>query len=239
MWCLWRHRYLSLHIACQGEKTILFSYGALCPGGAEHIAIDEEGLLSSLLKQETLFFFPSAAERTKTRKIPIHNLSRSAAHFLTTEKMTDKTPLLVAVGAITVGGLSMMAYCRAKANENESLKDRVAELERALNREERCVRGGNSKETKRIRVWMDGAFDMMHYGHMNAFRQARALGTELIVGVNSDASIRKCKGKPLDRVCSSFLFHLLFLTFQFCAFQVQIFPCPSSLIISRQALTLS
>lgn len=33
---------------------------------------------------------------------------------------------------------------------------------------------------------MDGAFDMMHYGHMNAFRQGRSLGTELIVGVNSD-----------------------------------------------------
>jgi bifunctional ADP-heptose synthase (sugar kinase/adenylyltransferase) len=31
--------------------------------------------------------------------------------------------------------------------------------------------------TKRdIRIWMDGAFDMMHYGHMNAFRQAKALG---------------------------------------------------------------
>ena len=27
-----------------------------------------------------------------------------------------------------------------------------------------------------IRIWMDGAFDMMHFGHMNAFRQGRALG---------------------------------------------------------------
>ena len=39
------------------------------------------------------------------------------------------------------------------------------------------------------RVWMDGAFDMMHYGHMNAFRQAKALGTKLIVGMNSDESM--------------------------------------------------
>lgn len=50
------------------------------------------------------------------------------------------------------------------------------------------------KDEKPIRVWMDGAFDMMHFGHMNAFRQARALGTSLIVGINSDASIRACKG---------------------------------------------
>jgi ethanolamine-phosphate cytidylyltransferase len=44
---------------------------------------------------------------------------------------------------------------------------------------------------------MDGAFDVMHYGHMNAFRLGRSLGTYLIVGVNSDDSITQCKGPPL------------------------------------------
>lgn len=53
----------------------------------------------------------------------------------------------------------------------------------------------NSKE---IRIWMDGAFDMMHFGHMNAFRQGKSLGTYLIVGVNSDESITACKGKPVN-----------------------------------------
>ncbi len=55
-----------------------------------------------------------------------------------------------------------------------------------------------SNNKKEIRIWMDGAFDMMHYGHMNAFRQGRALGTHLIVGINSDDSITKCKGKPVN-----------------------------------------
>ena len=59
----------------------------------------------------------------------------------------------------------------------------------------------NSKSKKKkpneIRLFMDGAFDMMHYGHMNAFRLARSLGTHLIVGVNSDKSIKQCKGPPL------------------------------------------
>lgn len=53
------------------------------------------------------------------------------------------------------------------------------------------------KLSKEVRIWMDGAFDMMHYGHMNAFRQGRALGTTLIVGVNSDETITLCKGKPV------------------------------------------
>ena len=47
-----------------------------------------------------------------------------------------------------------------------------------------------------VRIFMDGAFDMMHYGHCNAFRQARAVGTYLVVGVNDDASITRCKGAP-------------------------------------------
>mmetsp|Transcript_736 Transcript_736/g.1703 ORF Transcript_736/g.1703 Transcript_736/m.1703 type:complete len:553 (-) Transcript_736:330-1988(-) len=50
---------------------------------------------------------------------------------------------------------------------------------------------------REVRIFMDGAFDMMHYGHMNAFRKAASLGTKLIVGVNSDASITECKGAPL------------------------------------------
>lgn len=53
--------------------------------------------------------------------------------------------------------------------------------------------GGEEKE---VRIWMDGAFDMMHYGHMNAFRQGRGIGTYLVVGVNDDESITRCKGAP-------------------------------------------
>ena len=52
-------------------------------------------------------------------------------------------------------------------------------------------------DTKPIRIWMDGAFDMMHYGHVNAFRQGRSLGTHLVVGVNDDESITRCKGPPV------------------------------------------
>eukprot|EP01043_Picozoa_sp_COSAG02_P017706 COSAG02_NODE_808_length_16924_cov_117.299733_16_plen_102_part_00 len=54
------------------------------------------------------------------------------------------------------------------------------------------------RSLSQIRVWMDGAFDMLHYGHMNAFRQGRAYGTYLVVGVNSDGAHRL---KRLPFVC--------------------------------------
>lgn len=55
----------------------------------------------------------------------------------------------------------------------------------------------DGSDGQEVRIWMDGAFDMMHYGHMNAFRQGKALGTHLVVGVNSDESIAQCKGPPV------------------------------------------
>ncbi|CAI9106446.1 OLC1v1005605C1 [Oldenlandia corymbosa var. corymbosa] len=54
-----------------------------------------------------------------------------------------------------------------------------------------------NKKKRPIRVYMDGCFDMMHYGHCNALRQARALGDQLVVGVVSDAEITANKGPPV------------------------------------------
>ncbi|XP_010529960.1 PREDICTED: ethanolamine-phosphate cytidylyltransferase-like isoform X2 [Tarenaya hassleriana] len=53
------------------------------------------------------------------------------------------------------------------------------------------------QQRKPVRVYMDGCFDMMHYGHCNALRQARALGDQLVVGVVSDEEIIANKGPPV------------------------------------------
>ncbi|CAI5951988.1 unnamed protein product [Closterium sp. NIES-64] len=53
---------------------------------------------------------------------------------------------------------------------------------------------------------MDGCFDMMHYGHANALRQAKALGDELVVGVVSDEEILLNKGPPVVSLEDSFDF---------------------------------
>jgi cytidyltransferase-like protein len=46
-------------------------------------------------------------------------------------------------------------------------------------------------------VYLDGCFDVMHYGHANALRQARMLGDQLVVGLISDDEIRQAKGPPV------------------------------------------
>lgn len=43
----------------------------------------------------------------------------------------------------------------------------------------------------------DGCFDMMHYGHANALRQAKACGDVLVVGLIPDSEIAAVKGPPV------------------------------------------
>lgn len=50
---------------------------------------------------------------------------------------------------------------------------------------------------KPVRVYMDGCFDMMHFGHANALRQAKALGDVLVVGINPTVEIMAHKGPPV------------------------------------------
>lgn len=44
-------------------------------------------------------------------------------------------------------------------------------------------------------VWTNGCFDLFHAGHARALTAARALGDELVVGINSDRSVRELKGE--------------------------------------------
>jgi D-beta-D-heptose 7-phosphate kinase/D-beta-D-heptose 1-phosphate adenosyltransferase len=48
-------------------------------------------------------------------------------------------------------------------------------------------------EGKRI-VFTNGCFDLLHIGHVRYLEDAKALGDVLVVGVNSDTSVRKLKG---------------------------------------------
>jgi len=53
---------------------------------------------------------------------------------------------------------------------------------------------------KRI-VFTNGCFDILHAGHVKYLQKARSLGDILILGLNSDRSVRKIKGPSRPIVC--------------------------------------
>ena len=52
-------------------------------------------------------------------------------------------------------------------------------------------------------VWTNGTFDILHPGHMQLFKVARALGDKVIVATDTDEKIKADKGdhKPINDLC--------------------------------------
>jgi rfaE bifunctional protein nucleotidyltransferase chain/domain len=63
-----------------------------------------------------------------------------------------------------------------------------------LTLDEAILRFGREKRNGRRVVFTNGCFDILHPGHIRILEQARDLGDVLIVGINSDASVRQLKG---------------------------------------------
>jgi D-beta-D-heptose 7-phosphate kinase/D-beta-D-heptose 1-phosphate adenosyltransferase len=57
------------------------------------------------------------------------------------------------------------------------------------------VAGREGRGQRRV-VFTNGCFDLLHPGHIQTLEAARSLGDLLVVGVNSDRSVRMLKGEP-------------------------------------------
>ncbi len=63
-----------------------------------------------------------------------------------------------------------------------------------LTLEQIILRFAREKRNGRKVVFTNGCFDLLHPGHLRSLEAARALGDVLIVGLNSDESVRVLKG---------------------------------------------
>jgi rfaE bifunctional protein nucleotidyltransferase chain/domain len=68
-------------------------------------------------------------------------------------------------------------------------KQKLVRLRRAFRRQRKTV------------VFTNGTFDILHRGHVEYLQGAKKLGNILVVGLNTDASIRRIKGndRPINR----------------------------------------
>lgn len=71
---------------------------------------------------------------------------------------------------------------------------------KTLNRAELLSRYGRPSDQQV--VFTNGCFDILHRGHVEYLTHARTLGDVLVVGLNSDASVRRLKGPGRPVNCS-------------------------------------
>lgn len=68
-------------------------------------------------------------------------------------------------------------------------------MNRILTREELLIKRKEFKAEEKKVVFTNGCFDILHSGHVDYLSKARMMGDILIVGINSDSSIKRLKGE--------------------------------------------
>lgn len=127
------------------------------------------------------------------------------------DSFTSALALAVAAGApmetaarvgVSAGALAVTRRRTAVVHHQELLQrvsmDNAPEVPTANDLARRLER---ERGAERTIVFTNGVFDILHAGHVHFLRQARLLGDVLVVGINTDRSARRLKGK--DRPINS------------------------------------
>jgi len=161
--------------------------GVLCTRGAEGMSlIEAKGAVHHLPAAAREVFDVSGAGDTVVATL--------AAGIAAGLSWADAAELANVAAGIVVGKVgTAVAFSadlvRALQNEMPDGSDKVATVEQAVDAVARWRRQG-------YRIgFTNGCFDLLHPGHVSLMAQAKAACDRLVVGLNSDASVRRLKGK--------------------------------------------
>ena len=110
-------------------------------------------------------------------------------------KIEDSVEICNLAAAIQVGKVGSSAVTMS---ELESLSNTKKQNNKIVELDELCnILAGTNKKI----VFTNGCFDILHVGHVQYLREAAQLGDILVIGLNSDASIKRIKGedRPINK----------------------------------------
>lgn len=96
------------------------------------------------------------------------------------------------------GGLEVEKFGAVPVTREEIIHELMSEVDQRAGKrrslEQLVVEIGRHRAAGKKVVFTNGCFDLIHLGHVKYFQYAKAQGDLLVVGVNTDASIRGLKG---------------------------------------------
>ncbi len=150
------------------------------------ITLSEDGI--GLLAQN-MVKFPALAKEvfdvTGAGDSVLATLGYCLASKMSIEDAIDNANLAAAVVVGKVGSAD------ASWGEIESLKSKKIGFERKLVKLDELLKVDRSGKSL---VFTNGCFDILHFGHISYLQKAKMLGDILVVGLNSDSSVRSLKG---------------------------------------------
>lgn len=93
------------------------------------------------------------------------------------------------------------AYIKSKHNQPVSLYDIKKQIDPEL---AKLIKPEELKLNKEKIVFCNGVFDIVHFAHLDTLKFAKQQGDKLVVGINSDSSVRRLKGegRPINDIDS-------------------------------------
>jgi D-beta-D-heptose 7-phosphate kinase / D-beta-D-heptose 1-phosphate adenosyltransferase len=179
----------------RAEQILPYRQQLLQITGAQQVIVtlDREGVIS--------FESHQAPIHTPVRPVPPNQTSGAGDTFVsalmlslaTGSSTTEATSMALAAAAVVIEQPGT-TVCSAAALEQIGMyqvdRDKLILDQAQLSKLVQQYR----TDDRRI-VFTNGCFDILHAGHVSYLTQAKALGDILIVGVNSDESVQRLKGK--------------------------------------------
>lgn len=173
------------------QKAIV-SLKETCALECSMITLSEDGIA---IYDHTMRRFPTVAKEvydvTGAGDTVIASLSFALCCGLSID---EAAPFANHAAAVVVGKIGSATATLSEIEEYESsLHQSSSEMHIKTKEEIYLLSSRLKKEGKRV-VFTNGCFDILHVGHVKYLQEAKSYGDILIVGLNSDSSVRKLKG---------------------------------------------
>jgi len=114
--------------------------------------------------------------------------------------LAEKVPILEACKLANKAAAVVVAKVGSVSVSFDDIKNlEKSPFESKIKSKEQMLEILKSQKDKKI-VFTNGCFDLLHFGHISYLQKAKSLGDILIVGLNSDSSVRTLKGstRPIN-----------------------------------------
>ncbi len=173
-------------------KQALLNLKETCALECSMITLSEDGIA---IYDDSMRRFPTVAKEvfdvTGAGDTVIASLSFALSSGLSID---DAAPFANHAAAVVVGkiGSATVTLSEIEAYES-SLHQSTSDMHIKTKDEIYALSDRLKKEGKKV-VFTNGCFDILHVGHVKYLQEAKSYGDVLIVGLNSDSSVRELKG---------------------------------------------
>jgi len=182
---------------------VLFASAKSCPSGQPFRA--SEDVTSSVIitrAEKGMILFAEIEKDIPTYAKEIYDVTGAGDTAIAALSLAIASSAFLEEAAIIANHTAGITVSRAG-----TYRVSLSELKRQISCEEGKIRNFEDltsiaddlrRKGKKI-VWTNGCFDILHEGHIDYLKKAKKLGDCLILGINSDESIKslKCQGRPI------------------------------------------